>query len=113
MLGRADVEALPGGALGVVRRPQDAWLGIEIAEDLALVPNVVAGCEDINAGFEKLVGQRRCDPETSGGILAVGDDEVDSFFLGEVGGALLDDATTWLADDVADKEDFHDWVGRE
>jgi len=65
------------------RRPQDAARqrrlisvgGVQVIDDLALVPDVVAGGDDVDAEFEQLFGNLRSDAEAAGGVLAVGDGE--------------------------------------
>ena len=54
---------------------------LEVFDDLAFVPDVISGRHNVNAQIEKLLRQRRRDSETSRGILAVGDDEIDGVTL--------------------------------
>src|SRR5208283_5438479 len=75
------VPAEAGRAHGIVGRPQQASrqrtfvaVGrIHVLDDLALVPDVVAGGDDIDAELEQLFGNLRSDPEAAGGILTISD----------------------------------------
>ena len=83
----------------IVCRPQDApgqrrliSVGrVHVVDDLALVPDVIAGGDDINAEFEQLFGYLRCDAEAAGGVFAVGDGEVDAVLLLQFRQTLVND----------------------
>ena len=49
---------------------------LEVLDDLALVPDVVAGRHHVDAEIEKLLRQRRRDSEPRRGIFAVRDDQI-------------------------------------
>jgi hypothetical protein len=38
---------------------------------------VIAGRDDVGSGLKKFVGDGSCDAETAGGVLAIGDDEIE------------------------------------
>ena len=69
--------AAAGGLVGVVDRPQDGPIGVEVVVDLALVPDVVAAGDDVDPAAEQLLGQARGQARPGGGVLAVGDDHVE------------------------------------
>jgi hypothetical protein len=62
---------------------------LEEVNNLALVPDVVAGGDDIDAEIEKLLGQRWGDAKTGGRVLAIRDDEVDEVILHQRGKLFL------------------------
>ena len=64
-----------------------------VLEDLFLVPDVVAGGDDVGAEVEELFGDGGRDAEAAGGVFAVDDEEVD--------GVGFEDVREVLADDVA------------
>ena len=110
---RALVDAEAGAAGGVVGGADDAagaivaggGDGVEVVDDFFFVPDVVAGGEDVGAEVEELVGDRRGEAESAGGVFSVDDDEVDGAALDDVADVLAHDAATGAAEDVADEED--------
>ena len=76
-IGVVDEPAAPGSLVGVVDRAQDGPIGVEVVVDLALVPDVVAAGDDVDAAAEQLLGQAGGQPRAGRHVLAVGDDEVD------------------------------------
>ena len=64
-----------------------------VVEDFLLVPDVVAGGDDVGAEVEELFGEGGRDAEAAGGVFTVDDEEVD--------GVGFDDVGEMLADDVA------------
>ena len=69
----------------VVERPQDAVVRLEERVDLALVPDVVAGRDDVDAVREEGLGGGRRQAHAAGDVLAVGGDEVDAALLAQAG----------------------------
>ena len=51
---------------------------LEVVDDLALVPDVVSGGDDVDAELEEFLGQRRSDAEAGRRVFAVRDDEIDA-----------------------------------
>ena len=47
--------------------------GVQVIDNLAFVPDVIAGGDDINAEFEQLFGNLRSNAEATCGVLAVSD----------------------------------------
>ena len=68
---------------------------------------MVAGGENVNTQFEEFLGERRGDAETGGGVLSVGQHEVDGVLLHQSGKALFDDGSSRSAENVADKKNAH------
>jgi hypothetical protein len=50
---------------------------LEIIDDFALIPDVVAGGDDVDVEIEQFLSERGCDAEAGGRVLAVGNDEID------------------------------------
>lgn len=108
------VHAEAGGADRIVGRAKDATAAEvrvgrdgHVLEDLALVPDVVAGRDDVGAHVEDLFGDGRGDAKASGSVLAVDDEEVDGVCLKDVRKVLVYDMAAGGAEDVADKKDVH------
>ena len=59
--------------------------GAEIVDNLALVPDVVAGGEDVGAEVEEVFGDGRREPEAAGSVFRIHDDEVDLALRDDVG----------------------------
>src|ERR1700722_20335135 len=73
---RSLVDAEAWGSDGVVGGAQDAAAALvgvggnrHVVKDLALVPDVVSGGNDVRAEVEELFGERRREAETAGGVL--------------------------------------------
>lgn len=111
------VETEAGGAVGVVGGTEDAAaadVGVggdgHVFEDLLLVPDVVAGGDDVRTEVEDLFGEGGGDAEASGGVFAVDDEEIDGVGFEDVGEMLADDVAAGRSEDVADKENVHVWI---
>jgi hypothetical protein len=81
---------------------------LKVLDDLAFVPDVIAGSHHVDAEIEKLFRQRRRDSETGRGIFAVGDHEVDCVLLAQFRQAIFYDRAPGPAKDIADKKNFQD-----
>jgi hypothetical protein len=68
---------------------------------------MVASGDDIGSHVEDLLGQRRCNAETSGGVLAIDNQKIDGVGFKNVGEMLAYDMAAGGPEDVADKEDVH------
>ncbi len=108
------VDAEARGADGIVGGAQDAAaanVGVggdgHVLEDLALVPDVIAGGDDVGAEVEELFRDGGGDAEASGGVLSVDDEEVDGIGFKDVGKVFADDVAAGGAKDIADKENVH------
>ena len=76
-IGVVDEPAPTGRLVGVVDRPQDGAIRVEVLVDLALVPDVVAAGDHVDAAAQQLLGQARGETGTGRDVLAVRDHEVD------------------------------------
>ena len=96
----------PGDLVGaVVVRAEHPLVRLEVRVDLLLVPDVVAGGDDVHAGGQDRVGGRRGQPHPAGDVLAVGGHEVDAARLAQLREQPLDRLAAGLADHVADHQD--------
>ena len=96
-----------GGARRVVEGPQQAALLGDVAEDVFLVPDVVSGGDDVDAEAQQVLRGVGGDAETAGGVLAVGDGQVDVVRLLHLAQKERERLAPRLADDVADEQDLH------
>ena len=78
---------------------------VEVVDQFALVPDVVAGGENVGAQVEDFLGNLRGDAEAAGGVFGVDDGEVDGVRLADVADVLADDFASRAAEDVADEKD--------
>ena len=62
---------------GIVVRAENRSMLVEAGHHLALVPDVVAGGEHVDPKAEQVVRDLRRQAEAAGGVLAVGDHQVD------------------------------------
>ena len=67
-------------SLRIIRGSQQARLPRKVIVDFALVPDVIAAGQHVNAVTEQFIGQRRSDAEASGRVFAVGDGQVNVCF---------------------------------
>jgi hypothetical protein len=80
---------------------------VDVLEDFFLVPDVVAGGDDVRAEVEELFGDGWGEAEAAGGVLAVDDEEVDGVGLEEVGQVLVHNVPAGGAEDIAYKQNLH------
>src|SRR5208283_1894947 len=78
-----------------------------VLEDFFLVPDVVAGGDDMRAHVEDLLGNRGRYAKAAGGVLAVDDEEIDGVGLHDVRQMIADDAAAGRANDVPYKKGIH------
>ena len=69
-------------------------MAIDEADGLALVPDMVAGADDVDAGGVELVADLLGDAEAGGGVLAVHDDEIEPELASQARHMLNDDVAT-------------------
>src|SRR5208282_599506 len=77
---------------------------VHVLDDLTLVPDVVAGSDDINAELEQFLGYLRCDAKAPSGILPVGDGELHAVQFLQLGQPFVDDGAPWTAENVSNEE---------
>ena len=101
------VEPRPGLRGEVVGRPHDARLAIEIGAESPLVPGVVAERDAVDAAREDAIGEPVGDAGAVGGVLAVGDHEVELELLAQARHERLDRFASGPAEDVRDEQQPH------
>ena len=79
--------------------------GGEIVEELALVPDVIAGGHAIGAEVEEVFGDVGGHAESAGGVFDIHDEQVDLVCFAHVADVFADDFASCAAEDVADEED--------
>jgi hypothetical protein len=79
---------------------------LEVFDNLAFIPDVVAGRHDVDAEIEELFGERGSDSKAGRGIFAVGDDEVDRVLPSKFRKAVFYDRSSGTAKNVADEKNF-------
>ena len=77
---------------------------LKVFDDLALVPDVIAGGHHVNPEIEELFRQRWSDAEPRGRVFTIGDDKVDGVLLYQIAQALSYDRSSRTAKNVADKK---------
>src|SRR5262249_42868665 len=90
-----------------VDRPQQARMTIDEGDGLALVPDMVAGADDVDTGGVELVADLLGDAEPSGGVLAVDDDEVEPELASQARHMLQHDVAPGAPNDIAAEEQAH------
>ena len=63
-------------ARGVIQWPEQGRLFLNELESFLLVPDMIAGGQAVNAQIEHLLSHLRRDTEPTGGVLGVGDHEI-------------------------------------
>src|SRR5438105_4074446 len=79
----------------------------EILHDFAFVPDVVAGGEDINAEIEQIFRQRGRDSETGGGVLAVGENQINAVVAHNSLQSVANNRPSGTAKNVTNKQNPH------
>src|SRR6185436_288050 len=94
------VAAIAGHARREVGGTEQPRLGANVIDRLLAVPNVIAGRHDFDAPIEQLIADLPGDAESGGGVLDVGDDEVDLVVLAQRGQASSNQLATGSPDAV-------------
>lgn len=96
---------------GIIGRPQDPRIFGKVRHDLFLIPDVIAGGEDIDTPIEKFIRNSRCHAKPGRGILAVEDRQIHCVIFLQVFQLVMDNGAAGLSDRVSDKKNFH-WEKR-
>src|ERR1700728_346223 len=110
------VQAPAGHIRGIVCGAKHAALGavavafghLKKIDDFALIPDVVAGGDDINIQFEQFFRETGSDAETRRRVFTVGDDKIDGLVADNAGQLVLDDGASGTPEDVANEENSHE-----
>ena len=102
-----DVDPAARRALGVIQGPEQARIAIDVVDDVALGPDMVARGDDVDSDLVEFLADTLGDAETMGGVLAVDDDEVEAQAFPQVGNVVQDRLAAGFADHVAAKQYLH------
>ena len=105
--GRDECEPSARSALRHVRRPDHALALLQVRNDLAATPGVVAEGDRVDAGGEHLVGELGRDADAVREVFAVEDAEIRAQLLAKRGEALFDGATAGHADRIRNEQNSH------
>ncbi len=101
-----DVRA-PGVGRGEVGRATDVVERADLILPPLLVPHVIAERDHVDAGFEQALRDRPGDAGSGGGVLGVGDDEIERVLDPQARHEGGDGVAAGASHDVADEEEFH------
>src|SRR6185312_12417279 len=62
---------------------------LKVVDDFALVPDVIAGGDDIDTQVEQILRQGSGDAEAAGGVFTIGNDQIDGAVLHQSGQAVF------------------------
>src|SRR5205823_1027094 len=93
-----------GGAGREVRRFADAVVGFQRRDDVRLLVDMVAERDQVDAGLAEAAEIARQAAGAVGGVLGVGDDDVEITFGAQYGKHLLNEPYAWASDNVADEK---------
>ena len=93
----------PDAARGGARSWLSAGDGVQVVDQLALVPDVVAGGQHVRAQIEELFGDLRRQAKAAGGVFRIDDGQLDVVRLAQVADVLAHDPAPRAAEDVADE----------
>jgi hypothetical protein len=68
---------------------------------------MIAGSDDLDAQVEKFLGDLWSNAKAAGGVLAIGDRQVDIVLSDQLPQVIANDGPAGSAKDVADKENAH------
>ena len=107
-LTRRDLRAAAAGrAGGHVERADQPGLTVHVADDLALVEHVIAGGDQVGAGGQELLTERRRDAEAAGGVLGVDDDGIEGELAPELSKLVEQRLAAGASDHVAAEQQPH------
>ena len=92
---------------GIIERPNEARRALDKDQRLLLIPGMIAERHRIDAGLDQLAIDRFRDAEAAGGVLAIGDDQIEFPVADELRQALGDDSPPAPPDNVADEKNAH------
>src|SRR5260370_35602413 len=96
-----------GRAFREVGGTQDAGIAVDVGDQLALVPDMVPGGQDIDAAIIELAAKALCQATAARRIFGVDDNEVDGELTAQGREALLDRIPPGAPDHVAAEQDIH------
>lgn len=109
----ADGEAVPRNVGGIIQGAEESGLQGEITDDFLLIPDMIPGRDDIDAGVEEFAGNCGGNAISAGGIFSISDNEIESVAMDEFGEERFNGSAAGFADDIAYEEKFHGCAGEE
>ncbi len=100
---------LARGAGRIINRAQDAVVAVDEGENFPLILPMIAGGEAVDTAGEHLVGNGTGQPEASGGVFGVGNDEIGFQPSDQTGHMRRHRLAARPADNVADEKNIHDF----
>ena len=91
-----------------IGRAQDAVIARDVLDQLALVPDMVAGRQDVGAGIVKLAREPFGQPIAMRGVLGVDDRHIDREVALQSGQVAAHRLPPGAPDDIAAKQDIHE-----
>ena len=101
------VAGISGKDLSQAELTKQAGITGDIGDDLAAVPDMVSGGDDIDAGGIEFAADLVCDAEAGGGVLAIDDDEIEGQLAAETRQVFDHARPSRAADDVAAEQNSH------
>ena len=99
--------ACPRRSFRIIQRTQEPLLIREQFRYFLLVPEMITAGDDINAESEQLRRNAWRDAVAAGGVLTVGDDEIQPVLLAQLRQQQFDRPASWFAYYVADEKNLH------
>ena len=100
-------DTTPRRALGEIIGPQNSRFLVEMRNDIALVPHMIAGGDDIDPRRVELVADFRRDAEPASRVFAVHDDEIYVVAFAQPGHVTGNRLAPGPADDIAANHHTH------
>ena len=98
---------LPRRARRIIERAHESLFVRQQFHHFLLIPQMIAAGDDIHAGGKDFLGGPGGDATAPGGVLAVGDDEIQPMLLAQFRQQRLDRHPAGPAHYVTDEENFH------
>jgi hypothetical protein len=95
--------AVAGSAGWVVNRTEETRLGVEVRDDLPLVPDMIATGDDSDTAAQKIDADLRRNPAPSRRVFTVHDDEIDPPFHAPTRDRFYDGFASGFANDVTEE----------
>ena len=80
---------------------------LKVFDELALIPDVIAGGDDVYVEFEEFVDDLRSDAESGGGVFAIDDEQIGPFSGDQVFKAFFNNSAAGTAKNVSDEKNTH------
>ena len=91
----------------IIERPDQTRRALDKDQRLLLIPGVIAERHRIDAGLDQFAIDRLGDAEAAGGVLAIGDDQIELPIADKLRQALGDDGSPAPPDNIADEKNAH------